>query len=582
MPVRDPVSYNTVIAAFSNSVSSSGKALELFVRMQGDGFEPTDYTHVSALKACSKLMDLNRGKQVHGRIVAANVIGNAFVWNALLDFYAKCGLIDQARWLFDRMFSKNVVSWNSMISGYIQNGRPEKCIDLFHEMRLAGFKPDQVTLTNVLGAYSCSGNLDEACKIFHEIEEKDMVSWTNMIVGYAQNGKEEDALLLFQEMQLANIKPDSFTMSTLVNSCARLASLYHGQTIHGKAVLMGVNYDLLVSSSLVDMYCKCGETADAWAVFKTMSARNVVSWNSMIGGYTQNGQGPEALALYNEMLKEDLKPDDVTFVGILSACDHGGLVDRGWEYFDSINKIHGRTPTLDHYACMINLLGHARQMHQAIELINSLPHEPSSVIWSTFLSICAINGDIEHGEMAAKHLFELEPCSAGPYIMLSNMYAARGRWTDVASIRSLMKDRKVKKFAAYSWIEIDNKVHKFVAEDRTHPETDNIYEELQILIKRLQEAGFIPDTELVLHDVGEAEKLKSISFHSEKLALAFGLIKKPAGRTPIRIIKNLRVCGDCHNFMKFVSRIIDRPITLRDSNRYHHFVGGQCSCKDYW
>jgi pentatricopeptide repeat protein len=581
MPFRDSVSYNTMIAGFAGHECSS-EALEMFVRMQEEGFEPTEYTHVSALHACAQLLDLRRGKQIHGRIIVGNLCGNVFIWNALIDIYAKCGDIDRARWMFDRMANRNVVSWNSIISGYVKNGQPEKCIELFHEMKIWGLKPDQVTISNVLGAYLQCGYVDEASKIFSEIKGKDKICWTTMIVGYSQNGREEDALMLFGAMLLANVRPDSFTISSVVSSCAKLASLYNGQAVHGKTVHMGVDDGLLVSSALVDMYCKCGVTSDAWMVFKTMPTLNVVSWNAMIGGYAQNGQHQEALALFEKMLKENLKPDNVTFIGVLSACVHANLIEQGHEYFDSISKQHGMIPTLDHYACMINLLGRSGYMDKAVDLIEGMPHEPNCLIWSTLLSVSAIKGDIKQAEMAARHLFELDPLNAGPYIMLSNIYAICGRWKDVASMRSLMKNKNVKKFAAYSWIEIDNKVHKFVSEDRTHPETEKIYEELNRLIRELHKVGFAPNTNLVLHDVGEKEKYESICYHSEKLALAYGLIRKPHGGTPLRIIKNIRVCGDCHVFMKFVSKIIGRPIILRDSNRYHHFIGGKCSCKDYW
>lgn len=581
MPSRDSVSYNTVIAGFAGN-SFSHEALEVFLRMQEDGFEPTDYTHVSALNACAQSLDLRRGKQIHGKIVASNLGGNAFVWNALTDMYAKCGEIDKARWLFSRMKNKNAVSWNLMISGYLRNGQPGKCIDLFREMQVLGFRPDEVTVSNVLSAYFQIGCIDEAEKLFCVIREKDKVCWTTMIVGYAQHGKEEDALRLFGDMLLENVRPDCFTVSSVVSSCAKLASLHHGQVVHGKAIILGVDDDLQVSSALVDMYCKCGVTNDAWIIFNMMPARNVVSWNSMINGYAQNGLDLEALDLYEKMLIENLKPDSFTFVAVLCACIHSCLFEHGQKYFNSISEIHGLTPSLDHYACMVNLLGRSGQMKEAVDLIKRMPHEPNSLIWSTLLSVCALKGDIKHGEMAARFLFELEPLNAGPYIMLSNMYAAGGKWEEVASIRSLMKNNNAKKFAAYSWIEIDNKVHKFVSEDRTHPDTNLIYEELRRLVKKVQEAGFTPNTKWVLHDVREEEKFESICYHSEKLALAFGLIRRPRGVTPIKIMKNIRVCGDCHVFMKFVSKIIGCPIILRDSNRFHHFEGGNCSCKDYW
>ncbi|PSS20850.1 Pentatricopeptide repeat-containing protein [Actinidia chinensis var. chinensis] len=581
MPSRDSVSYNTVIAGLAASGCSSS-ALEVFVGMQKEGFESTEYTYVSGLNACSRVLDLRCGKQIHGRIVVLNLVGNVYVWNALTDMYAKCSDIDWARRLFDRTVDKNVVSWNSMISGYLKNGQPEKCIGLFHEMLLSDLTPDEITVSNVLGAFFQSGYVDQARNTFSELKDKDKVCWTTMIVGYAQSGREEDALMLFGQMLQENVKADSFTISSVVSACAGLASLNYGQLVHGKALHMGVDDDLLVSSALVDMYCKCGETKDAWAVFNMMPIRNVVSWNSIIVGCAQNGKDLDALALYEKMLQENFKPDNVTLVGVLSACVHASLVNRGQHYFNSISNLHGMTPTLDHYACMINLFGRSGHMEKAIGLIKYMPHEPDRLIWSTLLHVCTLKGDIEHGEIAARKLFELDPHNAGPYIMLSNMYASCGRWKDVASTRSLMNNKKVKKFAAYSWIEIDGEVYKFVAEDRTHPESEKIYQELSRLIRKLQASGFIPCTDLVLHDVGEDEKLKSICYHSEKLALAFGLIRKPHAGSPIRILKNIRVCADCHEFMKFVSKINERHIILRDSNRFHHFVEGQCSCNDLW
>lgn len=447
---------------------------------------------------------------------------------------------------------------------------------------MLGLKPDQVTFSNVLGAYIQSGHLDDASKIFSMMKGKDKICWTTMIVGFAQKGKEEEALMLFREMLLQGIKPDGFTISSLVSSCAKLALLHHGQVVHGKSITIGVDNNLQVTSALVNMYCKCGVIEDAWVLFSMTPTRNVICWNSMIWGFAQNGQDIEALALYEKMLQENLKPDSVTFLSVLSACRHAGLVEKGQGYFRRISELHSMTPTLDHYACMIGLLGCSGNLDKAVDLIKDMPHDPDSLIWSTLLSVSAKKSNIKHGEMAARHLFELEPLNAGPYIMLSNMYASLGRWEDVKSVRSLMKAKNVKKFAAYSWIEIDNYIFKFVAEDRTHPETEMIYKELNRLIKKLQEAGFTPDTNLVLHDVVVEEKFESICYHSEKLALAFGLIKKPDGTIPIRIMKNIRVCSDCHEFMKFVSSVVGRTIVLRDSKRFHHFIGGKCSCNDYW
>ncbi|KAI3866938.1 hypothetical protein MKW92_043499 [Papaver armeniacum] len=549
MRARDSISYNTTIGGLVGS-GCSADGLGLFVRMQRDGFDPSEYTYVSALNACSKMLDLRRGKQIHGRIVTSNCRGNVFVSSALMDVYAKCGQVDQARWLFDRFSDKNVVLWNSMISGYLKNRRPEKCLDLFLEMKVAGVKPDLVTVSSVLGANFQSGFIDEATRIFKEIKEKDGVCWTTMIVGYAQNNKEEDAWMLFSEMLSENVKPDKYTISSVVI----------------KQLSNGIESDLLVSSALIDMYSKCGETLDARKVFRVMPIRNVVSWNAMITGYAQNGQDQEALELYQKMLQERLKPENITLVGVLSACSRSGSVELGKKYFISISELHGMKPTLDHYSCMINLLGRPGRMNEAVDLINSLPEEPNYLIWSTLLSVARVIGDIERAEMAAKHLSELDPLETEPYIILSNMYASAGRWEKVALMRSLMKDKKIRKAPAYSWIEIDCKVHKFVSDDRTHSQNEKIYRKLDSLMKEIQKAGYVPDPLLALHDVGEDEKLSL----------------KPQDRMPIRILKNLRVCKDCHMFMKFVSKLLERHIILRDSNLFHHFVDGECSYKDYW
>nr|KJB64999.1 hypothetical protein B456_010G075400 [Gossypium raimondii] len=574
-------------------VNDVGQAKRLQSHMDLHCFTPNDtFLHNRLLHTYARLGKISDARNLFDKMPQRDIIS----WNTILSVYAKSGSVENLRALFYKMPFRDSVSYNTVIAGLAGSGFSSQALEVFlrmnregfepteytHEMQLGGFKPDDVTVSNVLGAYFQSGLVDEAIEVFNLIKNKDKVSWTTMIVGYVQNGKEEDALNLFAKMLAEGVKPDSFTISSVISSCAKLAYLCNGQVVHGKAILLGVDNDLLVSSALVDMYCKCGITKEAWIVFDMMPSRNVVSWNVMIRGYAQNGQDLEALVLYEKLLQQKLKPDSITFVAVLSACNHAGLIEEGRIYFDSISKRYALVPTLDHYACMINLLGRSGCMTEAIDLVNNMPHEPNSLIWSTLLSVCAIKGDIENGEMAAKRLFELEPLNAGPYIMLSNMYATCGRWEDVASVRSLMKSKNVKKFAAYSWIEIDNEVHKFVAEDATHPQTEIIYEELGRLIKKLQEAGFMPDTKLVLHNVEEEEKFASICYHSEKLALAYGLIKNPHATTPIRIMKNIRVCGDCHMFMKLVSKVIGRPIILRDSNRFHHFVGGSCSCKDYW
>ncbi|XP_020518852.1 pentatricopeptide repeat-containing protein At4g16835, mitochondrial-like [Amborella trichopoda] len=555
------------------------EALQCFIDMP----KPCARAHVQALNACSSLSNPWLGRQVHARLVHGLAPMNPFVLNALLGMYAKCGGIKAARQIFDEMPQRNVVSWNAMIAAYLKNSLPRESLNVFLEMKKYRVQPDAITLSSALTAYLRLGFVMEASDLFDGMteNERDGVSWTAMISGYVQNGVYGQALKLFVKMLGSSVRPDSFTLSSVVSACAGLACVEIGKAIHAQAMAIGFQSDLLVSSALLNMYAKCGEVGDSWVLFELMRVRNVVSWNAMITGFAQNGRDMDAIVLYEKMLQSHIKPDDITFVGVLSACGHERLLDEGLRYFHSISELHGMAPSPDHYACIINLLGHFGKLEQAMELIMSMPNKPNYIIWSTLLSICKINGNIELAEVAARHIFELNPQDSGPYIMLSNMYAACERWGDVASIRKLMKDRNVKKSPAYSSIEINNQVHTFLAEDRTHPQTQMIYRELRRLVEELREAGYVHDTNFVLQDVGEREKLESICYHSEKLALAFGLISKPHG-IPIRIMKNIRVCGDCHLFIKLVSRVSNRSIILRDSNRFHHFSNGECSCRDAW
>lgn len=281
------------------------------------------------------------------------------------------------------------------------------------------------------------------------------------------------------------------------------------------------------------------------------------------------------------MQQAGVKPNNITFVCVLSACSHAGLVDEGRHYFDSMFCDHGIMSTSEHYACMVDLLGRAGRIKEAEELINKMPIEPSASVWGALLGACRVHGDIELGKRAAENLLKLEPQCAGTHVLLSNIYAAAGRWDDVARVRKLMKDRGVKKETGVSWIEVRNTVHAFAVGDSLHPESERIHAMLETLTQQMKDAGYSPDTNCVLRDVEEEQKERILQHHSEKLALAFGLLTSPPGAT-IRIKKNLRVCDDCHSSIKFISKIVGREIIVRDTHRFHVFSGGLCSCKNYW
>lgn len=282
------------------------------------------------------------------------------------------------------------------------------------------------------------------------------------------------------------------------------------------------------------------------------------------------------------MKQEGVKPDKVTFIGVLSACAHVGLVEEGRWHFRSMIEEHGISPKGEHFSCFVDLLGRAGHLEEAERVILNMPFNPGVSVWGALLGACRLHGNVEIGERAAENLLKLNPEDAGVYIVLSNIYAAAGRWEDVQKVRQIMDEREVIKKPGQSWIEVDGRVHSFAnADDKSHPQMQEIFAELKRLTEQIKEAGYVPDTSFVLHDVGEQLKEHLLCTHSERLAIAYGLMSSPPGMT-LRIGKNLRVCGDCHNAAKFISKLAGREIVVRDAHCFHHFKDGSCSCEDHW
>eukprot|EP01018_Ginkgo_biloba_P025610 Gb_06572 [translate_table: standard] len=429
--------------------------------------------------------------------------------------------------------------------------------------------------------YAKCCNTEDAARVFDKILNRDVISWTALIAVNAQQGHGEDALKLFCQMQHAGMEPNQFTFASVLKASASLAAMEQGRQIYAHIMKSGFEADVIVGNALVDMFAKCGSIEDARRVFNKMSEHNLVSWNTILVGYAQHGQGKNVLDLFQQMQWAGTKPDGITFVAVLSACTHVGLVEEGRQLFASMSQDHGIRPEVGHYACMVDLLGRAGCLHEAEDLIGQMPFEPNAVVWGALLAACRFHDNIELGKHVAECLFKLEPEKAAPHVLLSNIYAASGRWDDATEVRKLMKDRGLKKEPGRSWIEVKNCVHTFYAEDRLHPQTEEIYALLDRLAGQMKEAGYVPDTNFVLHDVDDEQKECMLIHHSEKLAIAFGLINTPTGM-PIKIKKNLRVCGDCHNAAKVISKVAEREIIVRDTNRFHHFKDGLCSCGDYW
>eukprot|EP01018_Ginkgo_biloba_P001138 Gb_18436 [translate_table: standard] len=614
MPEHTVVSWNMMTTAYLQN-GLPEEAVKMFCRLRRVGLKPNQYIFSNVLRSCTELGDLLLGKQVHVQTIKNGFDSDVSSGSALVTIYAKFGRVEDARTVFDNMQKPDAVSWTVMLAGYAQNGHGEAALKLFCQMQWEAMKTDQFILSSVLSAcaslpaikcgkevhnqviktawvldvtignslvtmYAKCGLIQAARRVFDKMSKRNVVSWTAMIVGYVQNGHSEEALKLYVELQCARLKPNQFTFASLLSACATLACLELGKEVHAHVIKNGLESDVSVGNSLITMYAKCGSIEDAREVFDRMPQLNVVSWNAMITGYSFHGNAKEGLKLFNKMQESGMKPNDSTFIGVLTACSHVGQVKQGFHFFDSMSEDYGIHPQKEHYSCIVDLLGRAGRLYEAEEYINKMPFEPDALVWRSLLSACRIHSNAELGKHAAERILELEPQNAASYVLLSNIYAAVGRWDDKTRVRKMMEDRGVQKEPGSSWIVIKNRVHTFVVRDKLHPQMNKIYAKLEELSTQIREAGYVPNTNFVLHDIEEEQKEKHLFHHSEKLAIAFGLISTPSG-TPIRIVKNLRVCGDCHTATKFISKIVGREIVLRDASRFHHFRDGLCSCGDY-
>ncbi|XP_057837438.2 pentatricopeptide repeat-containing protein At3g24000, mitochondrial-like [Cryptomeria japonica] len=615
MPQRNVVSWNAMIVGYAHN-GFVEKALETFKQMQSVGVKPDSTTFASILSACAKMGALEQGMDIHQSIVEGGTLSDIIVANALVDMYAKCGSIDKARELFNRMPQRNVVSWNAIISGYAQNGFVEKALETFKHIQLAGLKANSTTFSSILSACAKMGaleqgivihqsieeggfssdvvvvtalvdmyakcvSIDKARKMFDRMPQRNVFSWNTMIAGYAQNGYVENALETFKQMQFAGVKPISSTFASVLPACAKMGALEQGTNIHQSIIEGGFLSDIIVENALINLYAKCGSIHKARQLFERMPQRDVISWNAMITGYAQNGLCEDALKIFELMKHFGTYPDIVSFACVLCACSHAGLLHEGCIYFNQMSNSYCIAPTVDHYVCMVDLLGRAGYLEDTLNFIIKMPVKPVVVVWMCFLGACRSHMNIGLGVFTATLLFDLNPKNAAAYVLLSNIYAEVCRWGEVQMVRRLMKDRGIKKIPGCSWIESHKMVHTFCAGDRSHPQTQDIYAKLEKLAWEMKAAGYFSDSRHLLNDVEEEEKEVFLFHHSEKLAIAFGLLNMPPGTT-IRVVKNLRVCADCHTATKFISKIVGREIVLRDANRFHHFKRGECSCGDYW
>ncbi|XP_074275431.1 pentatricopeptide repeat-containing protein At4g21065-like [Silene latifolia] len=518
--LRTPNSYywNTMVRSYCDS-SDPFQSISLFLAMHLQEPhrtvpKPDNFTYPFVLKACGKLKDAQIGKQVHGLVLKVGFRCDKYVWNSLIHLYGKCGVLGDARKVFDEMSERDVVSWTSLIDGFVDNGMCVEGIGLFSEMVESGIVPNDATVVAVLRA------------------------------------------------------------------CAETGALEMGRRVHGIVEELGIGERVNVSTGLIDMYCKCGSIDSAREVFDMIVDKDVCSWTAMIHGLANHGMSREAVRFFDEMVNAGVNPDERTMTAVLAACRNAGWTTEGCLYLKEMRKRYGIRPNLQHYGCIVDLFARSGQLEEAEDFIRKMPIMPDAVLWRTLIWACQFHGDCNRAERLIKEL-NIDFDDISNFVLISNIYASSGKWHDKAVLRETMSKQGLSKPPGSSKIEVDCRVHEFIAGDSNHIEAHDIFKKLEEIDERLREEGYKPEVSEVLLEIDDEEKAFQLLHHSEKLAVAFGLIKTKPG-SEIRIVKNLRSCGDCHTFMKLVSRIYGREIVVRDRIRFHHFRNGDCSCGDYW
>ncbi|OVA03424.1 Pentatricopeptide repeat [Macleaya cordata] len=655
--IVDVVSWTSLISSFSLN-GFLNEAFESFAKMKRSD-DPEcrkgDVVCLSALVSACVVVSNDLNCLTNGKSVHALVIKNGFEWNvrlgnSFIHMYSVFKAVDEAVRVFDEIpiERRDAVSWNSLISGLVINSEPKRALSIFDQMTSlgsVGVAPNRVTMVAVLKSCAelgCSetskrihdyifchhysllssndivvltalidmhckcGNLELARRIFDGVKGRNVICWSAMIAGYEQNLYPEEALRLFSKMleeednEGVQVKPNEVTILSVISACSGLGASRPGRVIHKYILATGLDYDARISSALIDMYAKCGDLELARWVFNEMddSRKTVISWSSMIGAEGLHGEGRRALHLLSEMENHGFQPNEVTFVSILSACSHAGLLEEGKSCFDRMARDHGISPTVKHYSCMVDLLGRAGRLDEAHGLILSMPFEADLAVWGSLLAGCSLHKNFELGELVGKKILSLDSSSVGHRVLLANMYEDAGRWDDVLRMRVELRKKGLRKIAGQSFIEIGKEVFSFIAEDRSHHKWKMIYNELDALDDRVRN-----ETNTKVEEDEVEEIITRCKYHSERLAIAFGLMMRSSSISsistsssrakrnngskeiellPIRIMKNLRVCRDCHVYTKLVSKVAKIELIVRDTNRFHHFKDGVCSCGDYW
>ena len=613
MVLRDAVSWNTMICGYSQ-VGLYEESIKLFMEMVNQ-FKPDLLTITSILQACGHLGDLEFGKYVHDYMITSGYECDTTASNILINMYAKCGNLLASQEVFSGMKCKDSVSWNSMINAYIQNGSFDEAMKLFKMMK-TDVKPDSVTYVMLLSMstqlgdlhlgkelhcdlakmgfnsnivvsntlvdmYAKCGEMGDSLKVFENMKARDIITWNTIIASCVHSEDCNLGLRMISRMRTEGVTPDMATMLSILPVCSLLAAKRQGKEIHGCIFKLGLESDVPVGNVLIEMYSKCGSLRNSFQVFKLMKTKDVVTWTALISACGMYGEGKKAVRAFGEMEAAGIVPDHVAFVAIIFACSHSGLVEEGLNYFHRMKKDHKIEPRIEHYACVVDLLSRSALLDKAEDFILSMPLKPDSSIWGALLSACRMSGDTEIAERVSERIIELNPDDTGYYVLVSNIYAALGKWDQVRSIRKSIKARGLKKDPGCSWMEIQNKVYVFGTGTKFFEQFEEVNKLLGMLAGLMAKEGYIANLQFVLHDIDEDEKRDILCGHSERLAIAFGLLNTKPG-TPLQVMKNLRVCEDCHTVTKYISKIAQRELLVRDANRFHVFKDGACSCGDYW
>ncbi|WCJ35657.1 Pentatricopeptide repeat (PPR) superfamily protein [Euphorbia peplus] len=633
LPRRNVVVWTSLMTGYIHN-SQPDLAFRVFLSMLEAGSFPSTFTLGVVLNACSSLESVQLAKQLHAFILKYKNDYDPSIGNALCSLYSKFGCLESALSVFRSMEEKNVISWTAMISACGENSEAALGLGFFLEMLLEEIEPNEFTLTTVLSLscvmlaldlgrqvhsfsiklghqsnqrimnsilylYLKCGCVDEAQKLFSNMESTNLVTWNAMIAGYAQAMDLEkddmlvhqsgmEALSIFLKLNRTGMKPDLFTLSSMFTVCSRLLALEQGQQLHAHTVKSGFLSDVVVGTALVNMYGKCGYIQGASKAFVEMPKRTLISWTSMITTFAQHGQSRKALQLFEDMRLAGFRPNKVTFVGVLAACCNAGMVDEALAYFEIMQKEYRIKPVMDHYGCLISMFAKLGRLEEAFDVIKKMDLEPNELIWSVLIVGCKLHEKEELGFYAAEQLLKLKPNDVETYVKLLNMYISAERWEDVSRVRKLMKDEKIGKLKDWSWISIKDKVHSFKTKRQLHRQNTEMRVFLEELHDKAKDLGYElpPNTEAIVDydedddEEDEGKTFPSVIYHSERQAIAFGLLNAQKD-APIRITKTVTMCKNCHDFIKALSVLCSREFIIRDSRQLHKFANGRCTCADF-